>query len=100
MTRILARYLSRSATKSCVLCLMSFYLLIFRVFTKDVLLNAKIFSICFVAKFFILAFIKTPSAKTQKKVNKKTQNTKHKTQLVDERDIYLTQSIVLGTIHK
>ena len=49
---------------------MSFYLLIFRVFAKDVLLNAKIFSICFVAKFFILAFIKTPSAKTQKNVNK------------------------------
>ena len=42
--------------------------------------------------FFILAFTKTPSAKTEKKVNKKTQDTTHKTQLlVAERDIKFPQ---------
>ena len=45
---------------------------------------------CFLRHFFILAFTKTLSAKTEKKVNKKTQHTTHKTQLlVAERDIWV-----------
>ena len=54
---------------------------------------------CFLTWKFILAFTKTPSAKTEKKVNKKTQDTTHKTQLlVAERDIYLTHFTLKTTL--
>ena len=84
-------YMSRSATKSCVLCFVScvfLFTIFFSVFAEGVFVNAKMnFQVKKQGKYFgIYENYFSKNTKNKEIKRHKTQDIRHKTQLVDERD--------------